>query len=101
MWRCVDVEMCRWWRCGDVEVWRCGDVVEMWRCGGRCGDVVAMCMEFLRCGDVVDRLDAKKIFLRLVVDLRYKTTRLSLKCIPIYSPLKLQELTTFYLQSIQ
>ena len=55
-----------WWSCGGVVEmwWRCVDV-EMWRCGGW--------------------LDAKKIYLRLVEDFRYKTTRLSVKCIPIYS----------------
>ena len=66
------VEM--WWRCGGV-------VVEMGRCGGRSGGIV---VEMWRCGG---RLDAKKLCLRLVENLRHKTktTRLSVKCIPIYS----------------
>ena len=54
MWRCVDVEeMCR---CGDMEMWRCGDMcrcVDMWRCGA-----VEMC----RCGDVVDGKMLKRYF---------------------------------------
>ena len=71
MWRCVDVEMCR---CGDMEMWKCGDV-EMCRCG----DVLMW-----RCGD----LDLK-LCLWLVEVLRYKTKKLSVKRIPLYSLLLL------------
>ena len=64
MWRCVDVQM---WRCGDVGMWRCVDV-EMWRFGVK---------------------DAAKLCLWLVEVLRYKTKKLSVKRIPLYSLLLL------------
>ena len=52
-------------RCGDkdVEMWGCGDV-EMWMCGD---------------------VDAAKLCLWLVEVLRYKTKKLTVKCIPFYS----------------
>ena len=66
MWRCGSLEM--WmWRFGDVEMCRCGDV-EMWRFGVK---------------------DAAKFCLWLVEVLRYKTKKLSVKRIPLYSLLLL------------
>ena len=58
MWKC---------ECGDVEMWRCFDVL-MWRFGVK---------------------DAAKLCLWLVEVLRYKTKKLSVKRIPLYSLLLL------------
>ena len=70
MWRCVNVEM---WRCVNVEMCRCGSVnVEMWRC---------VDVEMWRFGVK----DAAKLCLWLVEVLRYKTKKLSVKRILLYS----------------